>query len=117
ASATDLPPQKGDPRWAEGPRALTVSIGVALYPSRDVRTKDALLRAAEAALMQAKRDGGNRVCVYQQQGYIYSPSLAAAVPAEGRARDSRPPPPSGRARKNPDSWWPPPDSERGRKGS
>jgi diguanylate cyclase (GGDEF)-like protein len=111
------PPPKVDPRWAEGPRALTVSIGVALYPSRDVRTKDALLRAAEAALMQAKRDGGNRVCVYQQQGYIYSPALAPSPPVEGRARDSRPPPPSGRARKNPDSWWPPPDSDRGRKGS
>ena len=29
---------------------ITVSIGVGLYPSRDVRTKDALLRAADGAL-------------------------------------------------------------------
>jgi diguanylate cyclase (GGDEF)-like protein len=116
---TPSPPPKGDPRWADGPRALTVSIGVALYPSRDVRTKDALLRAAEAALTQAKRDGGNRICVYQQQGYIYSPSLAGAPPADAHGRprlESRPDPPPAPARKNPDSWWPPPDSERGRKG-
>jgi two-component system cell cycle response regulator len=57
----------------EGSRKATVSIGVALYPSRDVRSKDALLRAADTALRQAKRDGGNRVCVFQQEGYLYSP--------------------------------------------
>jgi len=54
-------------------RRATVSIGVALYPSRDVRTKDALLRAADTALRQAKRDGGNRICVFQQEGYLYTP--------------------------------------------
>lgn len=60
-----------------GRAALTLSIGVALYPSRDVHGKDALLRAADAALHQAKRDGGDRLCVFQQQGYIYSPNLGA----------------------------------------
>jgi diguanylate cyclase (GGDEF)-like protein len=60
--------------------AITVSIGVGLYPSRDVRTKDALVRAADGALQQAKRDGGNRICVFQQQGYIYTPSVGAAPP-------------------------------------
>ncbi|HVU02707.1 MAG TPA: diguanylate cyclase [Polyangiaceae bacterium] len=53
--------------------APKVSIGVALYPSRDVRSKDALLRAADTALRQAKRDGGNRICVFQQEGYLYTP--------------------------------------------
>ena len=76
----------GDPRWAEGPRQVNLSIGVALYPSRDVRSKDALLRAAEAALSQAKREGGNRICVFQQQGYIYSPAIAPEPPR--RERDS-----------------------------
>jgi diguanylate cyclase (GGDEF)-like protein len=52
---------------------VRASVGVALYPSRDVRTKDALLRSADTALLQAKRDGGNRVCVFQQQGYLYTP--------------------------------------------
>jgi two-component system, cell cycle response regulator len=64
----------------------TISIGVALYPSRDVRTKDALLRGADTALRQAKRDGGNRICVFQQEGYLYTPvsehlaSLSSAPP-------------------------------------
>lgn len=57
----------------------TVSLGVALFPSRDVRTKDSLLRAANTALDQAKRDGGNRVCVYQQQGYLYTPLAGPPV--------------------------------------
>src|SRR5690606_4659941 len=43
-----------------GEAKVGLSLGVALYPSRDVRTKDALLRAADTALHQAKRDGGNR---------------------------------------------------------
>jgi two-component system, cell cycle response regulator len=58
---------------------ITASVGVALYPSRDVRTKDALLRSADTALMQAKRDGGNRVCVFQQQGYLYTPVVGQSA--------------------------------------
>src|SRR5258708_24469208 len=57
---------------------ITVSIGVGLYPSRDVRTKDALVRAADGALQQAKRDGGNRICGFQPQGYISTPSMESA---------------------------------------
>jgi diguanylate cyclase (GGDEF)-like protein len=60
----------------------TVSIGVAFYPSKDVRSKDALLRAADAALFQAKREGGDRICVFQQQGFVYSPAAS---------EDSKPP--------------------------
>lgn len=52
---------------------VTLSVGVALFPSRDVRTKDALLEALEAALLEAKRKGGNRLCVFQQEGFIYTP--------------------------------------------
>ncbi len=52
---------------------LTVSIGVALYPSRDVSSKKELLRAADQALYQAKGDGRDRICVFQHQGYIYRP--------------------------------------------
>ncbi len=65
------------------PVQATVSVGVALYPSRDVRTKDALLRAADAALHQAKRDGGNRICVFQQQGYLYTPAVGSPVKVAG----------------------------------
>ena len=53
---------------------VTASLGVALFPSRDVRTKDALLTALEAALLEAKRRGGNRLCVVQQEGFIYTPT-------------------------------------------
>lgn len=54
--------------------AVTASVGVALFPSRDVRTKDALLSALESALLEAKRRGGNLMCVFQQEGFIYTPS-------------------------------------------
>jgi predicted signal transduction protein with EAL and GGDEF domain len=82
-----------------GPSAKvpSISAGVALYPSRDVRTKDALLRAADTALNQAKREGGNRICVFQQQGYLYTPDVnhdrpperggSAATSAERRLSD------------------------------
>ena len=120
-----------DLRWAEGPRRITVSIGVALYPSRDVRSKDALIRAAEAALSQAKREGGNRICVFQQSGFIYSPTVgaspvgaapagappaAAARPAQDGPPSSRNGPTSSRPRKGTESWRPP-DSEGRRRGS
>ena len=56
------------------PVNVTASLGVALFPSRDVRTKDALLSALEQALLEAKRRGGNRLCVFQQEGFIYTPT-------------------------------------------
>lgn len=59
---------------ASGEARVTASLGVALFPSRDVRTKDALLRALESALLEAKRRRGNRLCVFQQEGFIYTPS-------------------------------------------
>lgn len=52
---------------------VTISLGVALYPSRDVKSKDQLLKAADRALYQAKEDGRDRICVFQHQGYIYRP--------------------------------------------
>lgn len=59
---------------ASGEAKVTASVGVALFPSRDVRTKEALLAALESALLEAKRRGGNRLCVFQQEGFIYTPS-------------------------------------------
>ncbi len=73
---------------------VALSLGVALFPSRDVRTKDALLRGADAALHAAKRDGGNRICVYQQQGQMYTPvsgfSVTETAPKAIKPRSDRP---------------------------
>jgi diguanylate cyclase (GGDEF)-like protein len=80
---------------AAGARA-TISIGVALYPTRDVRAKDALLKAADAALLHAKREGANRICVFQQHGFIYTPTTAA--PDRGPIKRSRSPYPARGAR-------------------
>ncbi len=79
------------------PVAVSVSIGVALYPSRDVKTKEALLGAADAALLEAKRDGGNRICVFQQQGYVYAPSRGGRRGAERPPRGGSEPPGRGGA--------------------
>jgi diguanylate cyclase (GGDEF)-like protein len=79
-----------------------VSVGVALYPSRDVRTKDALLRAADAALNQAKREGGNRICVFQQQGYIYSPTIGAGAAAAAANLAQRPAAETGPSQRAPE---------------
>ncbi len=66
---------------------ITVSAGVALFPSRDVRTRDSLLRSADLALGMAKREGGARVCVYQQEGQIYTPLVGlAGEGSEGRGQ-------------------------------
>jgi two-component system, cell cycle response regulator len=56
-----------------GPSRVTISVGVAVFPSRDIKTKDQLIRAADKALYQAKADGRDRICVFQHQGYIYRP--------------------------------------------
>lgn len=56
---------------------VTISVGVALYPSRDIRSKDQLIKAADRALYQAKADGRDRICVFQHQGYIYRPDAHA----------------------------------------
>lgn len=58
------------------PRTVSVSIGVALYPSKDVRSREALLRAADLALNHAKRAGGNLICIFQQHDHIYVPTLS-----------------------------------------
>lgn len=58
---------------------LTTSIGVGLFPGGDVRTHSELLDAASVAVARARVAGPNRVCVVQQQGYIFSPSVSGAA--------------------------------------
>lgn len=81
------------------PTRVGVTVGVAMYPSPDIKTKEALLRAADAALTYAKREGGDRVCVFQQHGTVYSPDLehdsvppsSRVDPESRRVFDSSPP--------------------------
>ncbi len=56
---------------------VTASVGVAVYPSRDIKNKDQLVKAADRALYQAKDEGRDRICVFQHQGYIYRPEIGA----------------------------------------
>ncbi len=56
-----------------GSEHISISVGVAVFPSRDIKSKDQLIKAADRALYQAKGDGRDRICVYQHQGYIYRP--------------------------------------------
>lgn len=58
---------------------ITVSIGVGLYPSGRIRSHSELLDAASIAVARARVAGANRVCVVQQQGYIFRPTLPGAA--------------------------------------
>ncbi|MGH8353339.1 MAG: histidine kinase N-terminal 7TM domain-containing diguanylate cyclase [Pseudomonas sp.] len=49
----------------DGARAVTLSAGLALWPSQG-QALDELLQAADAALYEAKRSGRNRVCALAQ---------------------------------------------------
>jgi len=74
----------GERMWPSPAGATTVSlsVGIALFPSRDVRGKEDLLKCADLALTRAKRDGMNRVCVFQQHGLVYTPHASAERGAE-----------------------------------
>ncbi|MBI2892822.1 MAG: diguanylate cyclase [Deltaproteobacteria bacterium] len=68
---------------------ITVSMGISFYPSRDVKTRDELLKFADQALYQAKREGRNRICLYQHHGYVYDPGVESppSIAPAGSARD------------------------------
>ncbi|MGB8329478.1 MAG: response regulator [Polyangiales bacterium] len=58
---------------------LAISIGVGLYPSGNIRSHSELLDAASIAVARARVAGPNRVCVVQQQGYIFLPTIPGAA--------------------------------------
>ena len=64
-----------------GTRAIdiTVAIGVGLYPGGRIRSHSELLDAASIAVARARVAGPNRVCVVQQQGYVFRPTLDGAA--------------------------------------
>ena len=50
---------------------VTVSIGVAFFPSKDITSSELLVKFADEALYQAKRSGRNSICLYQAQNYRF----------------------------------------------
>jgi diguanylate cyclase (GGDEF)-like protein len=50
---------------------VTGSIGVAFYPSKDIVSSDLLVRFADQALYEAKKQGRNSICLYQAASYRY----------------------------------------------
>ena len=58
---------------------LAIAIGIGLFPSGRVRSHSELLDAASIAVARARVAGPNRVCVVQQQGYIFRPTLPGAA--------------------------------------
>jgi two-component system cell cycle response regulator len=91
-----------------------VAIGAALFPSRDARSSELLIAAAESALDDAWLEGGGNVCIIQQRKYLYTPGLAPPPrsersPASVRRLASDPPPPTLRRLTS----EPPPSARRG----
>lgn len=56
-----------------GGRSMSVSVGVSFYPNRDTHSLQDLVDLVDAALKQARQEGGGKICLYQHQGYLYAP--------------------------------------------
>ena len=54
---------------------ITIAVGLGSYPSGRIRSHAELLDAASIAVARARVAGPNRVCVVQQQGYIFRPTV------------------------------------------
>lgn len=52
---------------------LSVSMGIAFYPSRDIAEQADLVRTAERAIARARDEGPGTICLYQHQGYLFQP--------------------------------------------
>lgn len=52
---------------------FTVSVGVSFFPNKDTRSLQDLLDLVDAALDRARRERGGKICLFQHQGYLYSP--------------------------------------------
>ena len=73
------PYQAPSPQNAANHTSIELAIGIGLYPSGNIRSHAELLDAASIAVARARVAGPNRVCVVQQQGYIFRPTLPGAA--------------------------------------
>jgi two-component system cell cycle response regulator len=55
---------------------VTASLGISGYPNRSVISADQLFRTADDALYRAKREGRNKICLYQQVS-LFAPVTAS----------------------------------------
>jgi diguanylate cyclase (GGDEF)-like protein len=51
--------------------AVTASVGIATFPSKDVSSPELLVKLADEALYRAKRGGRNTICLHQAQSYRF----------------------------------------------
>jgi len=58
---------------ATGSGPASVSIGVSFFPNKDTHSLQDLEDLVEAALNRARGEGGGQICLYQHQGYLYTP--------------------------------------------
>ena len=59
--------QKIEEKAFEGPGRITLSLGAASYPSKPIEDQEALIKAADNALYEAKRRGKNCVVAAEKQ--------------------------------------------------
>ncbi len=51
----------------------TVSVGVSFFPNKETDSAGDLLDLVEAALERARGEEGGKICLFQHQGYLYTP--------------------------------------------
>jgi diguanylate cyclase (GGDEF)-like protein len=57
---------------------ITASIGASGFPGRSVLTSDQLVRTADEALYRAKREGRNKICLYQHVSWFSDQPVRAS---------------------------------------
>jgi two-component system cell cycle response regulator len=58
--------------------SLTISVGVAFYPNKNIRTVEELVQFADQALYQAKHEGRDRICLHQHLNYVFQSDNATS---------------------------------------
>jgi len=58
----------------QGALAVTASVGIAVFPSKDVSSPELLVKCADAALYRAKHGGRDAICLHQAPSYRFDPS-------------------------------------------
>ncbi len=71
----DVKRLRSDVQPTEG---ISVSVGVSFFPNKDTESLENLLELVDLALERASSEGRGKVCLYQHQGYLYSPDAGGS---------------------------------------